>query len=401
ASHVTGSFVLQNLDTESRFLGRAVALSLSPTHEAPGLTRYRTLSAVMDKDRFIRSLSSPEECDICYEAYDLDHVAVRLPCGHWFGITCITANIENAPSPDACPKCRSQMYGREQTLPNLTVAPIPLPRPLRLPLALPRPTPTPTPHELWVPLWRIVSGLSSNYAHSLVQATWGIVRQHGPPGPNASSSAREYHINAVLMHLAAKVESIQGTNFSSDVVRYIKLVATDPDIWHPDRNHPRYPHAVRRLRAEPLRNLVFLMMDVFDVGFDPTMPGRVAHLFWNFNLLVSRPPRAVNVDVTREQELTALRFLIVAENAEIMINPVSNSNRPLRHYRMLKRWKVVDDWLGYSTNVDFMAYVQTEIADLQQAQGTLGIPYLTGQDSEEDAVQATRDLWRKNTACLW
>ncbi|KAF2491229.1 hypothetical protein BU16DRAFT_543466 [Lophium mytilinum] len=54
-----------------------------------------------------------DDCAICLEHYDEDHVAVRLRCGHYFGEKCILAVIGHPSSASGarCPNCRAWIQG--------------------------------------------------------------------------------------------------------------------------------------------------------------------------------------------------------------------------------------------------------------------------------------------------
>ncbi|KAF2752161.1 hypothetical protein M011DRAFT_454987 [Sporormia fimetaria CBS 119925] len=67
----------------------------------------------LNKDQFLRSLAPEDaECDICREPFEGDHIASRLPCGHWFGRSCLTSWVDTPTGPpnDTCPKCRAPMF---------------------------------------------------------------------------------------------------------------------------------------------------------------------------------------------------------------------------------------------------------------------------------------------------
>ncbi|KAF2752163.1 hypothetical protein M011DRAFT_482898 [Sporormia fimetaria CBS 119925] len=69
--------------------------------------------------QFIATLVFPtERCSICFESMalinvDRDHHAVRVPCGHWFGRSCIEAWVMSPKCPNTCPMCRAEMFEKD------------------------------------------------------------------------------------------------------------------------------------------------------------------------------------------------------------------------------------------------------------------------------------------------
>lgn len=60
----------------------------------------------------ISSSIAAEECICCGDSYgDIHHVAVRLPCGHFFGRECLEEWVlSEAPNHETCPMCRQSIY---------------------------------------------------------------------------------------------------------------------------------------------------------------------------------------------------------------------------------------------------------------------------------------------------
>ncbi|KAF2801468.1 uncharacterized protein BDZ99DRAFT_483703 [Mytilinidion resinicola] len=84
-------------------LGDALAVTKVPNgHQEP--TR-RT----QDMEMF----EEVSECSICLDPYDTDHLAVRLPCGHYFGKDCILGVIQHSSNTQAprCPNYRATIQG--------------------------------------------------------------------------------------------------------------------------------------------------------------------------------------------------------------------------------------------------------------------------------------------------
>ncbi|KAF2801466.1 uncharacterized protein BDZ99DRAFT_528417 [Mytilinidion resinicola] len=53
-----------------------------------------------------------DDCSICLEQYDEEHLAVRLHCGHYFGEACILRVIERlSDTQPRCPNCRAWIHG--------------------------------------------------------------------------------------------------------------------------------------------------------------------------------------------------------------------------------------------------------------------------------------------------